>query len=1144
MTEGIAAADAAVMASARPRGMFGPHRRRARSLLAGSAFAGGVLAALMANPQRASAACTVDPGVPGTTAGTITCGGTTTTDTTNTVTKHTDSNDRNQLFNNGADVVGSVADNLTAILGSGLQISQGNAAARLDMTNNGTVSITASTAERGVLQLIGAGGAIIYNGSGSAISHVSTEDHDGLNISNIGNGVVTVGRTGSVAIPITGTFTGSGTGSGIAITTDAGLQNVAIGAAAITGDGGLVMSSGNGNQVLSMDGATVTATDAAGISLTATGGSINATVANTTIVNSSGAVNATIGINVVTGNGNITVTSSASIGGDSTAPLFDTDIRAISNGAGNVTVTSNRAISAAGVAIAARSATGNVTVAGSGAVTGGSSGDGISAHSTAGNVLVAQTNTVSGGTGINALARGAGTVTVQATNSVTGTDPGLFGIGTVSSNGNTLVNVTNVGTVITGAGTGIDSTIEGAGSLAINVAQGTTVTSTSSSGIIIGQTGAGIGTYAVDNSGTITGAGSANNPVINVATTTGSTNITNRTGGTIQSVAGLADDVVVGSTGGPIAIANAGTLTGRVTLTGTGAKSIVNNAGGVWSTLGRSDFTGGSSTIDNAGTIVVAGVATFNQLTTLTNSGAINLTSASGTLNVSGNLVLTPGSSFGVQLSPTGAAQAVVAGTATLAGRVQASFSPGSYVSKNYTILTAGSRSGRFDSLVTNLLPAGFTAALDYSTPNAVALDLTATLGQGSGSGPGSGLQAIALNNNQRNVANALNNGFNTGGVLPASFLPVFGLAGGNLGTALSQLSGEAATGARHGAFEMMTGFLGVMTDPLVDGRDGRGGDAVHGGAMGFAPERTDVPADVALAYAKATKAQVSSPAPAFEQRWSVWGSGFGGSNRTGGDPVVVGSHDVSARATGFAAGADYRVAPDTVVGLALGGGGTNWALAQGLGGGNSDAFQAGVYGATRSGPAYVTAALAFANHWMSTDRVAFAGDHLGASFNAQSYGGRVETGYRAATPLGAVTPYAAVQAQSFRTPSFGETDLNGGGFALAYSARTATDTRSELGSRFDRTVPTEVGATLNLRGKLAWAHDWVSEPTLGAVFQTLPGASFTVSGAAPAHESGLVSAGAELRFVGGTSLGAKFDGEFAARSQIYTGVVTARYGW
>jgi hypothetical protein len=33
----------------------------------------------------------------------------------------------------------------------------------------------------------------------------------------------------------------------------------------------------------------------------------------------------------------------------------------------------------------------------------------------------------------------------------------------------------------------------------------------------------------------------------------------------------------------------------------------------------------------------------------------------------------------------------------------------------------------------------------------------------------------------------------------------------------------------------------------------------------------------------------------------------------------------------------------------------------------------------------------------------------------------------------------------------------------------------------------------------VAWAHDWVSDPTLTPVFRTLPGASFIVNGATPA---------------------------------------------
>ena len=34
------------------------------------------------------------------------------------------------------------------------------------------------------------------------------------------------------------------------------------------------------------------------------------------------------------------------------------------------------------------------------------------------------------------------------------------------------------------------------------------------------------------------------------------------------------------------------------------------------------------------------------------------------------------------------------------------------------------------------------------------------------------------------------------------------------------------------------------------------------------------------------------------------------------------------------------------------------------------------------------------------------------------------------------VTPYAAIQAQSFRTPGYSETEINGGGFGLAYCAQ------------------------------------------------------------------------------------------------------------
>jgi uncharacterized protein with beta-barrel porin domain len=100
------------------------------------------------------------------------------------------------------------------------------------------------------------------------------------------------------------------------------------------------------------------------------------------------------------------------------------------------------------------------------------------------------------------------------------------------------------------------------------------------------------------------------------------------------------------------------------------------------------------------------------------------------------------------------------------------------------------------------------------------------------------------------------------------------------------------------------------------------------------------------------------------------------------------------------------------------------------------------------------------------------------------------------------------------------------------------------LGGRFDRLLLLNPEAALTLRGRVAWAHDWISDPSLAALFQTLSGASFTVNGATPAKNSALTSAGAEYRLANGVTLLAKFDGEFATHSSTYAGTGTLRYAW
>ena len=232
---------------------------------------------------------------------------------------------------------------------------------------------------------------------------------------------------------------------------------------------------------------------------------------------------------------------------------------------------------------------------------------------------------------------------------------------------------------------------------------------------------------------------------------------------------------------------------------------------------------------------------------------------------------------------------------------------------------------------------------------------------------------------------------------------------------------------------------------------------------------------------------------------------------------------------------------------MRLRGGGTNWGLSGGLGTGHSDAFQTGVYGITRSGPAYLAAALSFANHWMTTNRAAM-GDELTASFDAQSYGARIEGGYRfASCPAVAddvgVTPYAALQAQDFHTPAL-QRERCDRRRLWPLLQRHERDRYPHRARRALRRSGMIAGMPLLLRARVAWAHDFVSDPSIGAVFQSLPGANFTVNGAPIAQNSALTSAGAELYITPRVTVIAKFDGEFAPGSQTYAGTGTLRYTW
>ncbi|MFB9266487.1 autotransporter domain-containing protein [Bradyrhizobium erythrophlei] len=905
---------------------------------------------------------------------------------------------------------------------------------------------------------------------------------------------------------------------------------------------GLGSTSGNGSATLNANGSiTVTGMSRSGYVANVTGASLGAGGLVPVDFNLRGAVTAT----------SVSDIASKVIGISAVQSGLST-IRLTADGAVTATATGGGStatgITASGFSVAPSMNTGTLTVRANGGVTAASDGVATGVTLSRGDARFALVTAGLGGIDLVTKGTVSATSTSAAAIGISGTiADGAVNAATLAlrAEGNVIASGRAAGSY------GIFAQRDGLGDIKIDALAGV---QSSGIGIAVSRSTPGnifitTGTFVTGTTGITTSGGTTTLVANGTITGTGGTAV--QFGGTndvlqVQSGA-VFNGNLVGS--GTSIVQFGGTTAASFDLSklASGFSNFGVLAGSNWSFTGNSNFAG-TVNVDSAfilnGAMPNASV-TVGPNGTLGGNGTIGNTVISGTLSpgnspgtiTMASLTMTAAATYLVKVTGTISDKVIVTGTANIAGKVVVDPLERLTKKTTYTIVNAGTLSGTFGSaslLIANNLARN--PVLSY-----VGNDVLLSLDPGLLS---PNLPANA-STNHRNVAGAIDNGLLGGANLSNAFSAIFNLSDDNLLKGLTQLSGETAAGSQQTTFNAMTQFMGTLLDPFVDGRGTTAAPAsatpyAEDNSLAYAAKRSASDAYTAI-YRKAPIAQ------SYDPRWSVWAAAYGGSQTTDGN-TVIGSNNTTSQVFGTAVGVDYRFSPNTIAGFALAGGGTNFNVAN-SGGGRSDLFQAGAFMRHNIGAAYVAGALAYGWQDVTTDRTVTVGaiDRLRAEFNSNAWSGRAEGGYRfVALWIGGIglTPYAAGQFTTFQLPGYAEQAVVGANtFALAYNAKSVTDTRSELGLRADKSFAL-TNAVLTLRGRAAWAHDFNPDRSIAATFQTLPGASFVVNGAAQASDSALTTASAELKWMNGWSTLASFEGEFSNVTRSYAGKGVVRYAW
>ncbi|WP_147157066.1 autotransporter outer membrane beta-barrel domain-containing protein, partial [Reyranella soli] len=697
--------------------------------------------------------------------------------------------------------------------------------------------------------------------------------------------------------------------------------------------------------------------------------------------------------------------------------------------------------------------------------------------------------------------------------------------GNMSGAGGLLVNGT--GTVIlSGSNSYSGGTMVTGGTLqgTTSSLQGTIVNNAT---LAFNQTGSGAYAGSISGTGAVSIGGGGT--VIYTSTNTYSGGTSIAAGSTLQLGNGAAAG---GSLQGNIA--NNGLLVFNQPVTAT-YSGVMSGTGGFTLQQGTLTVTGANTytgpTTVNSGMLIVNGslasTVTLNNGATLGGTGNIGTLAVNGgmvapgnsigTLNINGNFSQS-GGTYVVEANAAGQADRINAtGTATIGGGATVSVlaAAGTYQrNTTYTILNAtGGLSGTYSGVTSNL--AFLTPSLSYDANNVY---LLLAMGQ-------SAFASGARTANQYAVGTALDQA-NAGAT--GDFNTVLN-ALASLSTqqgpwALNQISGQPYADFGTANLASNTLFMNALGQQMALAR----------GASGSGQRQ---------ALAQACEVEACDAASPF----SVWGSALGGFGSVQGDGN---SNTFTYNLGGAAAGIDYRVMPNLLLGIGAGyTSGTQWAdTFQGKGWTN--AVSVAAYASfTQSGfYADLLAGYAYSNNQLQR-QISIPGLQprtANGSTGANQFLGQVELGYQVpvyAPAAASVTPFARLQVMSANQSAFNEWGANS--LSLNVQQQTTNSVRSTLGAQLNGAIGLGDTRTLDIALRLGWLHEYayIGRP-ITAAFAGAPANAFTVYGATPQRDAAAIGFQAATAIAAGTQIYFRYDGDIGSGTDNHALNVGLRLSW